>query len=140
MAEPLRKSVPLFGGDFVIGMSDGCVTMWHKRPLQTHEELDTLLITLDGMLARAPYRALLIDTTGCAERSPEDVGKRMMEWCKNAEVVERVAMLVSDEMQRVMATMRGVSEASRRFRGFTESREAMAWLTARPSAARPVGG
>lgn len=133
MAIPAAKTVTLIEGAVKLTTRDGGVTMWHSTPLRTHAELDELLPTLERMLAATPTKGLLIDTRECTERSPEDVGKRMMEWCKTSDAVARVAMLLSDDMHRVMATMRGLAEGTR-FRGFVDEREARRWLEGKPNA------
>lgn len=132
MAIPAAKTMTVVSGAVQLTTRDGGVTMLHSRPLRTHAELDELLPTLERLLAATSSKGLLIDTRGCAERSPEDVGKRMMEWCKTSASVDRVAMLLSDDMHRVMATMRGLAEGTR-FRGFVDEREARRWLDGKPS-------
>lgn len=125
-AMPSEVRTALQGG-VEIELAAGYVRVWHGRSARNVAEVEEVIACIDGALADARARRLLMDSRD-SDRTPAEVQSRLWTWLEQAEL-QRVATLIRNEMLGVSVQMQGLSRRVK-VRAFGSEAKAIEWLRA----------
>lgn len=117
----------VLGGAVTLAVRTGYLQVTFSRSAQTMSEFEAVRSAVDLTLRMNRLRRVLFDVR-VADKSPDEVRKKIWDWISVSGPFERVAFVTDNDMLVITINMTGV-KSSRATRAFVDTTQAITWLS-----------